>query len=52
MRRELEARFSIEEPKVLQVVASSDGSSKYLFGLSDGVGIEGVSMREDLKAFR
>jgi len=50
MRRELEARFSIEEPKVLQVVESSDGSSKYLFGLSDGAGIEGVSMRENLKA--
>jgi 23S rRNA (adenine2503-C2)-methyltransferase len=32
------------------VVESSDGSSKYLFGLADGVGVEGVSMREGAKA--
>ena len=50
MRRELETRFIIEEPEVLEVVSSTDGSSKYLFALSDGVGIEGVAMREGLKA--
>jgi 23S rRNA (adenine2503-C2)-methyltransferase len=50
MRESLEARFSIEEPVVQEVVASSDGSTKYLFALLDGVGIEGVSMREGPKA--
>ena len=50
MRRDLETRFTIEEPEVLEVISSSDGSSKYLFAISDGVGIEGVSMREGLKA--
>jgi len=34
----------------LQVIESSDGSRKFLFGLSDGVGVEGVSMREGAKA--
>jgi len=50
LRRDLGTYFSIEEPEVLQVVESSDGSSKYLFGLSDGVGVEGVLMREGAKA--
>jgi len=50
MRGDLENRFCIEEPEVVEVVSSSDGSSKYLFALRDGVGIEGVSMREGLKA--
>jgi len=50
LRRDLETHFSIDEPEVLQVVESSDGSSKYLFGLSSGVGVEGVSMREGAKA--
>ena len=42
MRRDLETRFSIDEPEVSEVVPSSDGSSKYLFNLADGIGIEGV----------
>jgi 23S rRNA (adenine2503-C2)-methyltransferase len=50
MRRDLDTRFSIDEPDVLEVISSSDGSSKYLFNLSDGVGIEAVSMREGPKA--
>ena len=50
LRRDLDTYFSIEEPVVLEVIESSDGSSKYLFGLSDGVGVEGVSMREGAKA--
>jgi 23S rRNA (adenine2503-C2)-methyltransferase len=50
MRRGLEKRFSIEEPEVLEVVESSDGAKKYLFALSDGANIEGVSMRDGLKA--
>ena len=50
LRRDLENRFSIEEPEVLEMVESSDGSCKYLFGLSDGICVEGVSMREGLKA--
>jgi 23S rRNA (adenine2503-C2)-methyltransferase len=50
MRRDLENRFSIEELKILDVIESSDGSKKYLFALSDGVTIEGVSMQDGLKA--
>lgn len=50
LRRDLETRFSIDEPDVLRVVESSDGSVKFLFGLSNGVGVEGVSMREGAKA--
>jgi len=50
LRRSLDCRFRIDEPEVLQVVESSDYSRKFLFGLSDGVGVEGVSMREGAKA--
>ena len=50
LRQELNRHFSIEEPEVRQVVESSDGSSKYLLGLSGGVGIESVSMRDGAKA--
>ena len=50
LRNDLEDHFSIDEPEILQVVESDDGSSKYLFGLSNGVSIEGVSMREGAKA--
>jgi 23S rRNA (adenine2503-C2)-methyltransferase len=50
LRRSLEQRFSIEEPEVLDVLSSSDGSTKYLFGLSDGVGVEGVAMLDGAKA--
>jgi 23S rRNA (adenine2503-C2)-methyltransferase len=50
LRRTLEQRFIIEEPEVLDVVSSSDGSTKYLFGLSDGVGVEGVAMLDGTKS--
>jgi 23S rRNA (adenine2503-C2)-methyltransferase len=50
LRDSLETHFSIDEPEILEVVESFDGSSKYLFGLSNGVGVEGVSMREGAKA--
>lgn len=50
LRADLSHRFRLEEPKVLRVVESSDGSCKYLFGLGDGVAIEGVAMREGSKA--
>ena len=50
LRRDLETHFSIDEPEILEVVESSDGAVKYLFELSNGVGVEGVSMRERAKA--
>ena len=50
LRRDLDTHFTLEEPEVLQVVESSDGSCKYLLGFSDGVGLESVSMREGAKA--
>jgi 23S rRNA (adenine2503-C2)-methyltransferase len=50
LRAELGHCFRLEEPQVLRVVSSDDGSRKYLFGLSDGVTIEGVAMREGSKA--
>jgi 23S rRNA (adenine2503-C2)-methyltransferase len=49
LRRDLDQCFSIEEPEVSHVIESSDGSCKYLFRLSDGVGVEGVSMPEGAK---
>ncbi len=50
MRENLAQRFEIAEPDVLEVVASADDSRKYLFRLTDGVTVEGVSMREGPKA--
>jgi 23S rRNA (adenine2503-C2)-methyltransferase len=50
LRADLSQRFRLEEPKVLRVVESSDGSCKYLFELEDGVTIEGVAMRDGPKA--
>ena len=50
LRRALEDRFAIVDPEVLDTVESADGSRKYLFGLHDGVSVEGVSMREGAKA--
>jgi 23S rRNA (adenine2503-C2)-methyltransferase len=50
LRRDLETHFSIDEPELQQVVESSDGSRKYLFGLADGAGVEGVAMRDGAKA--
>ncbi len=50
LRQDLDRHFRIDDPEVLQEVSSSDGSDKFLFGLSDGIGVEGVSMREGAKA--
>jgi 23S rRNA (adenine2503-C2)-methyltransferase len=49
-RENLARRFSLDEPRALESVVSSDGSRKYLFGLSDGVTVEAVAMREGAKA--
>jgi 23S rRNA (adenine2503-C2)-methyltransferase len=50
LRQSLACNFSIQEPEILDMVPSSDGSVKYLFRLSDGVEVEGVSMVEGAKA--
>lgn len=50
LRRELDRRFTIDEPEILDAVSSSDGSTKFLFRLVDGVGIESVSMLDGAKA--
>ena len=44
LRRSLTSAFIVGEPDVLEVVRSVDGSSKYLFGLADGLSVEGVIM--------
>lgn len=43
-REKLGEHFSLEEPEVVDRDESPDGSTKYLFRLSDGATIEGVSM--------
>jgi 23S rRNA (adenine2503-C2)-methyltransferase len=50
LRLRLAALFTIDEPEVLDVVESADGSRKYLFGLEDSSGVEGVTMYEGGKA--
>ncbi len=50
LRRALDLRFCVADPEILQIVDSADGSRKYLFGLCDGVGVEGVSMKDGAKA--
>ena len=49
LREDLDRRFSIDEPEVVREVSSSDGSRKFLFALTDGVGVEAVSMPEGAK---
>jgi 23S rRNA (adenine2503-C2)-methyltransferase len=49
LRAELGRHFRIADPEILDRSASGDGSVKWLFGLSDGVTIEGVSMPENGK---
>ncbi len=49
LRAELGSHFLIADPEILDRSASGDGSVKWLFGLSDGITIEGVSMPEDGK---
>ena len=50
LRDDLDRRFSIDEPEVVDEVSSTDGSRKFLFSLADRVAIEGVSMQEGAKA--
>lgn len=47
LRAELGCHFRITDPEILEESASGDGSVKWLFGLSDGLTIEGVSMPVD-----
>jgi len=49
LRAELGRHFRIADPEILDESASDDGSVKWLFELSDGVTIEGVSMPENGK---
>ncbi len=49
LRAELGRRFRIADPEILDRSVSGDGSIKWLFGLSDGLTIEAVSMPEDDK---
>jgi len=46
LRAELGRHFRIHDPVILETSASEDGSIKWLFGLSDGLSIEGVAMPE------
>jgi len=49
LRAELARRFRVSDPEILDRSVSSDGSIKWLFGLPDGLAIEGVSMPENDK---
>lgn len=49
LRSDLAKRFRIADPEILESSASDDGSVKLLLGLSDGAGVECVSMPEDGK---
>jgi len=46
LRRELAHRFSLDDPEVVEVVRSRDGSRKYLLRLDDATTVEAVSMPE------
>jgi len=46
LRAELGRHFRIADPEILEKNVSGDGSVKWLFGLPDGLTIEGVSMPE------
>ncbi|MEJ2581718.1 MAG: 23S rRNA (adenine(2503)-C(2))-methyltransferase RlmN [Acidobacteriota bacterium] len=50
LRRDLQRRFRLEEPEVVQIVDDGDSARKFLFALGDGAHVEGVSMREGAKA--
>ncbi len=49
LRAELGRHFRIDDPEILERNESDDGSVKFLFGLIDGLTIEGVSMPENGK---
>lgn len=50
LRKSLEENFSLAEPELIDRAGSPDGSTKFLFRLSDGATIEGVSMPSGPKA--
>jgi 23S rRNA (adenine2503-C2)-methyltransferase len=50
LRRDLQRRFRLEEPEVVQIVDDGESARKFLFALKDGAHVEGVSMREGAKA--
>jgi len=49
LREELGRHFSIADPEVLDAASSGDGARKVVFGLSDGLTVEGVAMPEGRK---
>ncbi len=49
LRLRLAEHFTLAEPRVLDIVQSSDGSRKYLLELEDGTTVESVAMPEDQK---
>jgi 23S rRNA (adenine2503-C2)-methyltransferase len=49
-REVLSTHFVVADPRVVEVVPSSDGSRKYLLEFADGVAVEAVSMLEGKKA--
>jgi 23S rRNA (adenine2503-C2)-methyltransferase len=49
LRSRLGELFEISDPEVVTTTSSRDGSRKYLFRLSDGASVEGVSMPDGHK---
>jgi 23S rRNA (adenine2503-C2)-methyltransferase len=49
LRRRLAGRFTIADPRVLEVTPSHDGARKFLMELTDGLTVEGVAMPEGRK---
>ncbi len=49
LRAHLGERFDLPEPRILDILRSGDGSSKYLLELGDGTTIESVAMPEGQK---
>jgi 23S rRNA (adenine2503-C2)-methyltransferase len=49
LRSELGRRFRISDPEILETARSRDGSVKWLFGLDDGLSVEGVAMPDGAK---
>jgi 23S rRNA (adenine2503-C2)-methyltransferase len=42
LRKELEIRFSLDRPKVIEKQVSNDGTRKYLIQMSPGIEVESV----------
>ena len=49
LRGKLEERFEIHSVEIKRTLESSDGSVKFLFGLKDGLAVEGVYMPDENK---